>query len=90
MVGRHPVAQIRREQQRGVAIDIYETIGHELLISFSKPITGLVSKRPQAFSFRACRERPVAQHPKPFSCDATPAAKSDRLMRSCFEEEFAV
>ena len=28
----------------------------------------------------ACRERPVAQHPKIFSYDATPAAKSDRLL----------
>jgi hypothetical protein len=51
MVRRYPVAQIRREQQRGVAIDIYETMGHELLVAFSRPIAGPVSKRPQAFSF---------------------------------------
>ena len=43
--------QIRREQQWGVAIYVYETIGHELLVEFPRPITGLVSKRPQAFSF---------------------------------------
>ena len=43
--------QIRWEQQRSVAIDIYETIGPELLEALNRPITGPVSKMSQAFSF---------------------------------------
>ena len=29
VIGRHPLAQIRRQQQRSIAIDIDETSGHE-------------------------------------------------------------
>ena len=35
----------------------------------------------QAFRLAACREQPVAQHPGIFSYDATPVAKSGRLLR---------
>jgi hypothetical protein len=51
MVRRYPVAQIRREQQWGVAIDIYETSGHELLIAILAPIAGPVPKMSWTFSF---------------------------------------
>jgi hypothetical protein len=51
MAGWHPVAQIRREQQWSGVIDIFETRGHELLVALPRPITGSVSKMPQAFSF---------------------------------------
>jgi hypothetical protein len=36
--------QIRREQQRGVMIDVYEAIGHELFIAVIVPISGSVPK----------------------------------------------
>jgi hypothetical protein len=80
MVGRHPVAQIRREQQWGVAIDVYETVGHELLVAFPRPITGLVSKRPQAFSFSSLSETARRGTFQIFFYDGIPAAKSDRLL----------
>jgi len=35
------------------------------------------------FRLAACRERPVAQHPKIFSYEGTPVAKSDRLLAAC-------
>ena len=50
MIGRHPVAQIRWEQQGSVAIDVYEANGHELLIAALAPIAVPVSKMSQAFS----------------------------------------
>ena len=56
MVGRHPVAQIRREQQWGVAIDVYETSGHELFVVLPRPITAPVSKMSQTFSFSRCAQ----------------------------------
>ena len=48
--------------------------------------SGLFERRKGRKPFRlaACRERPVAQHPKTFSYDATPASKSDRLLAGRF------
>ena len=80
MVRRYPVAQIRREQQRSVAIDIYETSGHELLVAFPGPSSGLVSKRPPAFSFSSLSGTARRATRQIFFYDAIPASKSDRLL----------
>ena len=85
MVGRRPVAKIRREQQWSGAIDVYETTGHELVIAAFAPITGLVSKRPQAFSFSSLSGTARRGTLQIFFYDGIPAATSDRLLaRFCF------
>jgi hypothetical protein len=54
------------------------------MLAFPRPITGLFSKRPQAFSFSSLSGTGRRGTRQIFFYDGTPASKSDRRLGSAF------